>query len=206
MPPRGSALPYPIRRLCSRTSSTGAMGPYHRLKIVVSGIGKVPAKASSTPTGMTRDCWTAKVLAMRAGYRDSPGAARPVISGRSKKRLDARRGRAGRRNGVDAVRRGRHDPGIALQPGFHAFRLPALDRDEGVRVSADLDFVALPGRPERPRRIEVFLTHQPVDRDPDDHGVADQRLPVEAPPGHLARLDHPDRRVDRPGRHRHLLR
>ena len=60
------------------------MGPYQRLKTVVSGIGRVPAKASSTLTGITRDCWTARSLAMRAGYRDSPGAARPVISGKSK--------------------------------------------------------------------------------------------------------------------------
>src|ERR1700761_2210299 len=61
------------------------MGPYQRLKIVVSGIGRVPAKASPTLTGITRDCCTARVLAIRAGYRDSPGAARPVIKGRSKK-------------------------------------------------------------------------------------------------------------------------
>ena len=64
---------------------TGPIGPYQRLKTVVSGIGRVPAKASSTLTGITRDCWTARVFAMGAGYRESPGAARPVIKGRSKK-------------------------------------------------------------------------------------------------------------------------
>src|SRR5271163_2672341 len=61
------------------------MGPYQWLKILVSGSGNVPAKASSTPTGTTRDCSTAKERVMTAGYRDNPGAARAVISGRSKK-------------------------------------------------------------------------------------------------------------------------
>src|ERR1700721_2272134 len=61
------------------------MGPYQRLNTVVSGIGRVPAKGSSTLTRNTRDCLTARVLAIRAGYRERPGAARPVIKGRSKK-------------------------------------------------------------------------------------------------------------------------
>src|ERR1700758_2202724 len=61
------------------------MGPYQWLKIVGSGSGKVPANAFSTLTGMTRDCSTARELVMMAGYRESPGAARAVISGRSKK-------------------------------------------------------------------------------------------------------------------------
>src|SRR5271157_1555019 len=61
------------------------MGPYQWLKIFGSGSGNVPAKAFSTSTGMTRDCSTAKELVMTAGYLDSPGAARAVISGRSKK-------------------------------------------------------------------------------------------------------------------------
>src|SRR5947207_1796585 len=67
-------LPPPVRRIVrvsptelqspvwSRTRLIGGKGPYHLLNNVGSGIGKVPLNASSTLTGIARDCSTVSAM------------------------------------------------------------------------------------------------------------------------------------------------
>ena len=64
---------------------------------------------------------------------------------------------------------------------------------------------ALAGRAEVPSRVEVLLSHQPVDDGRHHHLTVDHSLPLESPPGHQPGLDHPDRSVDRGGGDGHLL-
>src|SRR5262245_62161563 len=103
------------------------------------------------------------------GSARQPGRGPPGDERQIEETLDASRRRARRRDGVHTMCRRRDDPGVALESGLHALRLPALDRDERVGVSAELDLVACSRGTEDPWWIEVFLTHQPVHRDPDDH-------------------------------------
>ena len=75
-----------------------------------------------------------------------------------------------------------------------------MDHGEGVRVALHLDLVALSLGPERPGRVEVLLTHQPVHRHPYDDPLADLRLPREPARRDLTGLDRSDRRLLDPGR------
>ena len=63
-----------------------------------------------------------------------------------------------------------------------------VEGDRYRRIALDAHLEALLTT-EGPRRIEVLLTHQPVDRAPDDDGVGHHGIPGEAPAGDLARRD-----------------
>ena len=103
------------------------------------------------------------------------------------------------------MRCGGDHPRVADEALLNALGLPALHGDEGVRVAAHLNLVAFPGRSESPCWIEIFLAHQPVDRDPHHDGVGDDGVPAESSPGNLTGGDHADRRLNRRGGHRDLL-
>src|SRR5271165_5525679 len=100
------------------------------------------------------------------------------------------------------MRRRRNDSRVADEAFLDGFRLPALDRGEGVRAALDLDLETLTLCAERPGRVQVRLPHQPVHPDADDNLAVHVGLPMEALTGNLSGLDHADRRVDRLGGHR----
>ena len=81
--------------------------------------------------------------------------------------------------------------------------MQAVERHEQRRLGLELDLEALLA--ELPTVGEMAVVHHPVGAHGDDRLAADRALPGEPLRGDGARLDHADRRVDRPGRERHLV-
>src|SRR3984893_6283052 len=84
---------------------------------------------------------------------------------------------------------GGHNARILQQPFCDRLRLQSLEGEAHGGIAGDLDLEAFAAPTEIPRRFEVFLAHQPVDRRRDDRLAVDEGLPAETARGHSARGD-----------------
>src|SRR4029450_13160937 len=85
---------------------------------------------------------------------------------------------------------------VPLEPLFDGGRMQAVERQLHRRIASDLDFEPLALGPERPRRIEMFLAHEPIGAHGHERYAADRPLPGEAVRRDAPRRDRADRRVD----------
>ena len=101
------------------------------------------------------------------------------------------------------MHRRRHDPRVAVEVGVLERWLQAAEGDVDRRIAFHLHLEALAA--DRPRWIEVLLSHKPVDPEGDNRRAIDQTLPSEALRRYGSGLDDAHRCVDRRGGHRYLV-